>query len=158
MGHILAGNDTQPGVCPMMIQTKPLTSGCPVLCRSVRGQAQAVYDDLVRFCETSELPFWTFEKELLVRVAVLGCWLIRLFLTARHERFDVQPFLKDGIYRPGDDYAERFFQRTIDDAVAGAAEIRGNYDTHARAARSIAEDCFSSDAVLARLLNAVGAA
>jgi len=34
-------------------------------------------------------PFAAFEKQLLVRVAVLGACLIRLFLTARHERLDV---------------------------------------------------------------------
>jgi len=40
-------------------------------------------------------------------MAVLGRLLIRLFLTARHERFDIQTYLKDGKYRPGDSYAER---------------------------------------------------
>ena len=40
-------------------------------------------------------------------MAVLGGCLIRLFLTARHERLDLQPFLHDGKYRPGDHYAER---------------------------------------------------
>jgi hypothetical protein len=48
-----------------------------------------------------------FETDLLVRVAVLGRCLIRLFLTARYERLDLQPFLKDGKYRPGENYAER---------------------------------------------------
>jgi hypothetical protein len=107
MEHILAGNYTRRGVCSMMIQTKPSTSACPVLGQSVRGRAQVAFDDLVRFCETSEAPFWMFEKDLLVRIAVLGCCLIRLFLTARHERLDVQPFLKDGKYRPGDHSAQR---------------------------------------------------
>src|SRR5947209_5141790 len=51
--------------------------------------------------------FWLFEKGLLVRIAVLGCCLIRLFLTARHERLDVRPYLEDGAYRPGDEYSER---------------------------------------------------
>jgi hypothetical protein len=73
----------------------------------VRAQAKAAFDDVVDFCETCPSPFWMFEKELLVRLAVLGCCLIRLFLTARYDRLDVQPFLKDGTYRPGEDYAER---------------------------------------------------
>ena len=33
--------------------------------------------------------------------------MIRLFLTARHERLDVRPYRKDGGYRPGHAYAER---------------------------------------------------
>jgi len=89
----------------MKVQVKPSTNDCPVTCVSVRADAKAAFDELVRFCETSETPFWKFEKELLVRLAVLGCCLIRLFLTARHERLDVQPYLKDGKYRPGKDYS-----------------------------------------------------
>lgn len=91
----------------MMIQSKPLATVCPVTLAVVRENAKTAYDDLVRFCESCDTPFWMFEKELLVRMAVLGCCLIRLFLTARYERLDLQPFLHDGEYRPGDDYAER---------------------------------------------------
>ena len=71
------------------------------------------------FCQTCEAPFWLFEKELLVRIAVLGCCLIRLFLTARHERLDVQPFLDDGKYRPGDDYAERTLKTVYGEVTYG---------------------------------------
>jgi hypothetical protein len=91
----------------MIIQTKLSATDCPVTVAVVRQNAKSVYDDLVRFCEADDAPFWRFEKELLVRIAVLGCCLIRLFLTARYERLDLQPFLKDGKYRPGDNYAER---------------------------------------------------
>jgi hypothetical protein len=91
----------------MMIQSKPATTVCTVTLAGVRQNAKAAYDDLVAFCEACDTPFWRFEKELFVRVAVLGCCLIRLFLTARYVRLDLQPFLKDGKYRPGDDYAER---------------------------------------------------
>ena len=59
------------------------------------------------FVKPATHRFGVFEKELFVRIAVLGCCLIRLFLTARYQRLDLQPFLKDGKYRPGDDYAER---------------------------------------------------
>src|SRR5207237_6813082 len=38
---------------------------------------------------------------------VLGRLLVRLFLTARHERLDLQPYLADRRYRLGDNYAER---------------------------------------------------
>ena len=86
---------------------KQTTPACPGISDNVRGDAQKVFDELVLFCQTSELPFGKFEAELLVRLAVLGCCLLRLFLGARYERLDVQPFLKDGKYRPGNPYAEQ---------------------------------------------------
>jgi Uncharacterised protein family (UPF0236) len=91
----------------MRSQTKQPASACPGTRASVVAEAKAAFDDVLAYCQTWAVPFWLFEKELLVRVAVLGCCLIRLFLTARHERLDVQPYLEDGGYRPGDPYAER---------------------------------------------------
>src|SRR5437870_2957390 len=91
----------------MKSQRKQSSVGCPVTSASVRADAKAAFDDLVEFCTTCDEPFGKFEKQLLVRIAVLGACLIRLFLTARYERLDLQPFLEDGKYRPGDDYAER---------------------------------------------------
>ena len=91
----------------MKIQGKPSTPVCPVTLEAVRADAKAAYDNLVLFCETCESPFAVFEKQLFVLIAVLGVCLIRLFLTARYQRLDLQPFLVDGKYRPGDDYAER---------------------------------------------------
>jgi hypothetical protein len=91
----------------MQCQRKHAANDCPVTRASVAAEAKTAFDDLLAYCQTCEKPFWLFEKELLVRVAVLGCCLIRLFLTARHERLDVQPYLEDGVYRPGDAYAER---------------------------------------------------
>jgi uncharacterized protein (DUF2147 family) len=88
-------------------QSNQSTSACPVTRESVRADAKAAFDELVGFCESCASPFWIFEKEFLVRIAVLGGCLIRLFLTARYEQLDLQPFLKDGRYRPGDSYAER---------------------------------------------------
>lgn len=41
---------------------------------------------------------------------------------------------------------------TVDEAVAGVAELRGGYARHRRAARALAEDLFDSDRVLRRLL------
>jgi uncharacterized protein UPF0236 len=107
MEHILAVINKRLGVCSMKSQDKRSTRPCPVTCPSVRAEAQAAFEEVARWCETCALPFWSFEKELLVRIAVLGGCLIRLFLTARHERLDVQPFLKDGRHRPGAAYAER---------------------------------------------------
>src|SRR5256886_7304091 len=91
----------------MKIQISSSRGPCPVTRESVAADAKAAFENAVRFCQTCERPFCVFEKELLIRIAVLGCCLIRLFLTARHERLDLRPFLQDGKYRPGDDYAER---------------------------------------------------
>ena len=52
-------------------------------------------------------------------MALLGCCLIRLFLTARHRRLDVQPFLTDGKYRPGDPYAERTLKTVYGEVTYG---------------------------------------
>jgi hypothetical protein len=49
------------------------------------------------------------------------------------------------------------FQST-DDVLAGIEELRRDYRRHARAARALAEDCFDSDRVLARLLENIGGA
>ena len=46
--------------------------------------------------------------------------------------------------------------RTIEDAVRGAEAIASDYDTHARAARALAEELFDSDKVLTALLREVG--
>jgi hypothetical protein len=103
----------------MKIQRKPSSISCPVTSASVRADAKVAFDDLVRFCETCEHPFGMFEKELFVRLAVLGACLIRLFLTARHERLDVQPFLADGQYRPGAAYAERTLKTVYGEVTYG---------------------------------------
>jgi hypothetical protein len=42
--------------------------------------------------------------------------------------------------------------RTLDEAVVGAEAIAADHDRHARAARTIAEECFDSDKVLAQML------
>ena len=103
----------------MKIQRKRTTTSCPVTSASVRVEARAAFDDLTQFCETCPSSFWVFEKDLLVRIAVLGVCLIRLFLTRRHERLDVQPFLEDGNYRPGDDYAERTLKTVYGEVTYG---------------------------------------
>jgi hypothetical protein len=86
---------------------KPASNDCPVTRTSVAAEAGAAFAEVCAFCERCDKPFWQFEKELLVGVALLGGCLIRLFLTARHERLDVQPYLEEGVYRLGDAYAER---------------------------------------------------
>jgi len=103
----------------MKRQNSLAAKNCPVTSASVHADAKAAFDNVVRFCETCNAPFWLFEKELLVRIAVLGACLIRLFLSARHERLDVQPFLQDGKYRLGDDYAERTLKTVYGEVTYG---------------------------------------
>ena len=86
---------------------KPVSAACPDISDNVRADAKEAFDNLVLNCRESELSFGKFEAELLARMAVLGCCLLRLFLSVRLERLDVQPFLKDGKFRPGHPYAER---------------------------------------------------
>jgi hypothetical protein len=87
--------------------TKSAARKCPVSSEAASDAVMNTADDLVQFCQTSELSFGQFEHEVAPRLAVLGCFLTQLFLTARHERLDVEPFLEDGRFRPGDDFAER---------------------------------------------------
>ena len=98
---------------------KPASAACPDISDNVRADAKKVFDDLVLFCQESELPFGKFEAELMARVAVLGCCLLRLFLSARYERLDVQPFLKEGKYRPGNPYAERTLKTVYGEVTYG---------------------------------------
>ena len=46
--------------------------------------------------------------------------------------------------------------RTLDEAVGGATDIARRYATHCQAARGIAESCFASDRVLARMADEIG--
>lgn len=103
----------------MKIQRKQSLAGCPATSESVCAEVQAAFEALVHFCRTCDWAFWVFEKELFVRIAVLGACLIRLFLTVRYERLDVQPFLEDGPYRPGDDYAERTLKTAYGEVTYG---------------------------------------
>jgi hypothetical protein len=123
MEHILAVAKPRLGVCSMTIQRKQSAPACPVTSASVRADAKVAFDDLVQFCLTCEETFWLFEKQLLVRIAVLGACLIRLFLTARGERLDLQPFLEDGKHRSGDNYAERTLKTVYGQVTYGRAYL-----------------------------------
>lgn len=123
----------------MSLQGNQSTLVCPVTVESVRLDARRAFDELLLFCETSNLPFWLFEKKLFVLIAVLGCCLIRLFLTARHERLDVQPFCEDGEYRPGDPYAERTLKTFYGEVTYGRQYLM---------ARCGGSGCFPLDVVL----------
>jgi hypothetical protein len=111
----------------MRSQVKPTATDCPVTQVSVLAQAETAFDDLVSYCQTCDDPFWQFEKDLLVRVAVLGCCLIRLFLTARHERLDVQPYLPEDAYRLGDGYTERALKTFYGEVTYGRQYVQARW-------------------------------
>ena len=92
---------------------------CPVASDTVREDARRVFESLLQYCETTEVSFWRFEKDLRVRLAFLGLCLIRLFLVACHERLDLQPYLKGGKYRIGDPDARRTLKTGYGDVPYG---------------------------------------
>ena len=91
------------------MRSQPRQSGGfrPCTAASARSDAQIAFDDAANFCQTCEHTFWRFEKQLLVRLAVLGVCLIRLFLAARRERLDIQRHLQDDAYRLDAELARR---------------------------------------------------
>jgi hypothetical protein len=91
----------------MKDNSKPTAGNCPATSDSLRDSVLNAAADLIQYCQSAEVAFGQFEQDLATRLAVLGCCLTQLFLTARHERLDVKPFLEDGRFRPCEDYAER---------------------------------------------------
>ncbi len=91
----------------MKVQNNQASGYRPVTVDSARAEARLAFDELVKFCQSSDYSFWRFEKRLLVLMAVLGVRLIRLYLTARHARVEIRSFLEDGRYRLGDNEAKR---------------------------------------------------
>jgi hypothetical protein len=61
----------------------------------------------MNLCTKCDEPFSVFETTLFGRMAILGVCLIRLFLLVRQQRLDLAPYLADGTYRPGEEYATR---------------------------------------------------
>jgi hypothetical protein len=91
----------------MRSQHKQPPTSCPVTVTDARAVTQARFDELVEFCQAGDFAFWHFEKQLFVLMAALGVSLIRLFLVARRQRLDVQPYLENGRYRLGDENSKR---------------------------------------------------
>jgi hypothetical protein len=93
---------------------------CP---ETVSSEAHQAFEELVVFCEQSALSFWEFETRLFVLMAGLGRLLVRLFLTARHRRLDLEPHLADGKYRVGDRYAERTLKTAYGSVRYGRTQL-----------------------------------
>jgi hypothetical protein len=81
---------------------------CPVVVSAtVETAARQAFESLLRFCTQDDGPFRPFETNLLARLFALGCLLVRLFLTIRHERLVWQDQTPPRGYRRGDPQAER---------------------------------------------------
>lgn len=58
---------------------------------TVERQARRAFEDIVRFCSTSDGLFRAFEQSLFAQLLILGGLLVRLFLACRHERLKAPP-------------------------------------------------------------------
>jgi hypothetical protein len=74
---------------------------CPVTADLLAAEARQRFEQILAFCQQREYDFAKFEKCLFALFMVLGRLLVRLYLTARHERLDLEPYLQDGPYRRG---------------------------------------------------------
>jgi hypothetical protein len=82
------------------------------------------FEKVLSFCQQSELTFWKFEQCLFALLAIVGRLLVRLYLTSRHNRLDLEPYLKDGVYRLDEDYAERTVKTAWGEVGYGRAQLR----------------------------------
>lgn len=101
-------------------QHKPCKGLCP---EAGKESARQAFQDLLNFCERSEFTFWEFERQLFVLMAALGRALVRLFLTMRHQRLDLEPHLRDRTYRLGQPYAERTLKTAYGPVAYGRAHL-----------------------------------
>jgi hypothetical protein len=97
---------------------------CPATTEVVVAEARQRFEQVLHFCLHNEHSFWEFEKCLLALLAVLGRLLVRLFLTSRHQRLDLQPYLQDGTYRLDHAYAERTVKTAWGEVTFGRAQLR----------------------------------
>jgi len=99
-------------------------ASCPVTTETLEAEARRRFEKVLHFCLHSELSFWKFEQCLSAVLAPLACVLVRLFLTARHARLDVEPYVADGRYRLNDGYAERTLKTAWGLVAYGRAQLR----------------------------------
>jgi hypothetical protein len=104
-------------------QPTPHTDPCPVSTETVAAQTRQQFEQALAFCLHSHCSFRGFEGHLFTLLAALGCLLVRLFLTARHERLDLPGYLQDGKYRLGDAYAERTLKTAYGPVRYGRAQL-----------------------------------
>jgi uncharacterized protein (DUF2147 family) len=105
------------------IYPKQPAAACPVTAELLVAEARQRFEKLLSFCLQREYSFAKFEKCLFALMAVLGRLLVRLYLTARHERLELEPYLQDGQYRRGDAYAERTLKTAYGEVQYGRAHL-----------------------------------
>jgi hypothetical protein len=102
---------------------KPPSAPCPVTADQLAAEARQRLEQILAFCRQREYAFAKFEKCLFALLAVLGRLLVRLYLTARHERLDLEPYLQDGQYRRGDAAAQRTVKTAYGAVHYGRAQL-----------------------------------
>lgn len=108
----------------MRIYANQPKKSCPVTSAGLVVEAQRKFDNLLRYCqENNHHSFWKFEKCLFALMRILGLTLVRLYLTSRHERLDLRPYLADGGHRLGDSYAERTVKTAYGEVRYGRAHL-----------------------------------
>jgi hypothetical protein len=105
------------------IYPTPAAASCPVTAEQLAAEARRRFEQVLTFCLERQYPFAKFEKCLFALLAVLGRLLVRLYLTARHERLDVEPYLGDGAYRRGEGYALRTLKTAYGAVRYGRAQL-----------------------------------
>ena len=91
----------------MKVYDKEPAASRPETIEALKEKARQLFEKILGYCERSDQSFAKFEVKLPPLIAVLGRLLIQLFLMARHQRLDLEPYLKDGKYRLGKTDAER---------------------------------------------------
>jgi hypothetical protein len=105
------------------IYPKQAAVPCPVTSEQLVAEARQRFEQILSFCLQREYPFAKFEKCLFALLAVLGRLLVRLYVTTRHERLDIEPYLQDGHYRRGEADAQRTLKTAYGDVSYGRAHL-----------------------------------
>ncbi|MCA1819136.1 MAG: hypothetical protein LC620_03650 [Halobacteriales archaeon] len=113
-----------------MNQPNQPTPPCPAPAEQLAQQARQRFEQILAVCLQRELTFARFEKGLAVLLARLATLLVRVYLAARHERLDLEPYLPQGPYRRGDPAAPRTLKTAYGAVVYCRAQLirRGGGD------------------------------
>jgi hypothetical protein len=105
------------------IHPTPPAALCPATADQLAAEARQRLEQILTFCQQREYAFAQFEKCLFALLAVLGRLLVRLYLSARHERLDLEPFLQDGQYRRGSAAAPRTLKTAYGAVTYGRTQL-----------------------------------
>ena len=102
-----------------------LDVACPPSLDDLRRQLHERLDTVIDIClpKLPNISFLAFERTCFPFLASLGQLLVQLFLLARHQQLDLQPWLKDGRFRSADAYAERILKTTCGPVRYGRAYL-----------------------------------